>query len=340
MKKMFLNFSAVIFAAMIFSCAKPKTPADIARNAKVNFGYAVKIGDVLGENGDFTAENFSALVTENMFKWSDIHPTKKLWNFSDMNMVLDFAEENKMRVRGHTFIWHQGNPNYLSSEKNPEVLRALLEEQITTLMTQYKGRIYEYDVANEIFEEDGSFRKTFWYNAFGEEIYEYAFTLARKVDPKARLLLNDYNNENVGYAKSDAQYEFVKRLVEKGVPIDGIGCQLHLAEDGYFDKEKIRANIRRYADLGLKVSFTEVDIRIPLPPTEESVARQEQMFLDLMDLVLTEPNVDTYIFWGCTDRNSWVNSFFPGYGRPLPFDRDMNPKPAFTKMVEMMQNKK
>ncbi|MDE5776131.1 MAG: endo-1,4-beta-xylanase, partial [Treponemataceae bacterium] len=134
MKKLFLNFFAVIFVATLFSCSKPKTPADIARKAKVNFGYAVKIGDVLGENGEFTAENFSALVTENMFKWSEIHPTKKLWNFGDMNTVLDFAEQNKMRVRGHTFIWHQGNPSYLSSEKDPEVLRALLEEQITTLM--------------------------------------------------------------------------------------------------------------------------------------------------------------------------------------------------------------
>ncbi len=328
--------AALVLAVLLLLAGCKKVPSKAATKAGVNFGAAITIGDALNqEQIKLITENFNTVVAENNMKWENIHPKKTFYNFGDMDTIADMAVSNGMKVRGHTFIWHQQNAPYVSSIKSDDELKAHLEEHITKVMEHYKGKIYEYDVANEIFEEDGSFRKSFWYNRFGEEIYEFAFEVAHKADPDAILILNDYNNENAGDAKSDAQYKFVKKMVEKGVPINGIGLQLHLQENLPFSKDAIRKNVQRYGELGLKVSFTEVDVRVKTPATSEAVKHQQEIFCDLLDIALTEPNVDTFVFWGVSDAHTWVPGTFPGYGDPLPIDKDNKPKEAMKAMVKM-----
>ena len=334
--KIFKKIAFVLSVLLLLAGCK-KNPSKAATKAGINFGAAITIGDALNpEKIKVITENYNTVVAENNMKWENIHPKRTFYNFGDMDAIANMAINNGMKVRGHTFMWHQQNAAYVSSIKDDDELKAHLEEHITKVMEHYKGKIYEYDVANEIFEENGSFRKSFWYNRFGEEIYEFAFEVAHKADPDAILILNDYNNENAGYAKSDAQYRFVKKMVEKGIPINGIGMQLHLQENLPFNKDAIRKNVQRYAELGLKVSFTEIDVRVKTPATPEAVKHQQEIFCDLLDIALTEPNVDTFVFWGVSDAHTWVPSTFPGYGDPLPLDRDNKPKDAMDAMVKML----
>lgn len=327
MKKICYVSALFLMVALLAGCA-PKAPAKAAAKLGINFGTAITPGDVLDpDKAKLISENYNTIVAENNMKWENIQYKKGKFNFSDMDLLVKFAGENGMKVRGHTFVWHNQNAGYVSSIRDDDELRAHLKDHITTIMQRYQGKIFEYDVCNEIFEEDGSFRNSFWYRRFGEEIYEYAFTVARQADPNARLVLNDYNNENYGNAKADAMYNFVKKLVEKGVPIDGVGLQLHLQENLPFDKEAIRKNVQRYGELGIDVSFTEVDVRLKTPAGDAAVANQARIYQDLMDICRTEKNCSTYVVWGLSDKTSWVPGTFPGYGDALPIDRDYKVKP-------------
>lgn len=326
-------------AFFLVSCSK-NSPAKTATKANMYFGVAIQPGDILDENkAKLIAENFNALVPENTMKMVNIRPTKKLWNFSDMDKMVDFAQKHKMKVRGHTFIWHQQNSTIVNQIKSREDAFALIEENINTVMGRYKGKITDYDVANEIFNEDGTFRKSLWYKWCGTDLYEEAFRMARKADPDAKLFLNDYSHEEAGTAKAEAFYEFVKQMKEKGVPIDGVGFQLHLCTDYGINEDNLRENIRRFAALGLEVQFTEIDIRMKVPGSEEDIAKQAEMYQTLMRVLKDEPNVSTYMTWGYTDATSWVPATFHGYGEAHLFDKDLKAKPVFGTLVDMMKNK-
>ena len=333
-----LIFITIAVAAGLLRSACKKTPSEIATGSKMYFGVAIQPGDLLDENkAKFLAENFNAIVPENTMKMVNIRPTKTLWNFSDMDKMVEFAQKNKMKIRGHTFIWHQQNSTIVNQIKSREDAFALIEENITKIMTRYKGKIADYDVANEIFNDDGTFRKSLWYKWCGTDLYEEAFRMARKADPDAKLFLNDYSHEEAGTPKAEAFYNFVKSMVEKGVPIDGVGFQTHLCTDYGLNEEALRKNIRRFADLGLEVQFTEIDIRMKTPAAEADVAKQKEMYETLMRVLKTEPNVSTYMTWGYTDATSWVPATFHGYGDAHLFDKDLKAKPVFGSLVEMMK---
>lgn len=338
MKKYLLGcIAGGIFASVLFSGCSSKSSA-AANKAKISFGAAIQVGDVFGdENAKFLSSNFNTVVPENTMKWQNIHPKATYWNWGDMDSIVDFALKNKMKVRGHTFLWHQQNAPYVSGVKDPEKAKAMLVEHITEIMTHYRGKIYEYDVANEIFEENGTFRKSYWYNTLGEDAYFLAFETARKVDPQARLYLNDYNNECAGNPKADAQFNFIKKMKEKGIPIDGVGFQLHLAEDLNFDRSAIEANIRRYAEIGVDVSFTEIDVRIKNPFTDEARKHQGEIYTALMEIAAAEPNVHSYLVWGTTDDKSWVPASFPSYGEALLFTKEKKAKPFMNDIVKAMK---
>lgn len=328
-----------LFAGLFCSACK-NTPAKTASKAGIYFGTALQPGDILDEKkASIVVGNFNAIVPENTMKMVNIRPTKKLWNFSDMDKMVEFARKNGMKVRGHTFIWHQQNSTIVNQIKSREDAFDLIRENIETIMTRYKGKITDYDVANEIFNEDGSFRPSLWYKWCGTDLYEEAFRIAKSVDPDAKLFLNDYSHEEAGTPKAEAFYEFVKSMVEKGVPIDGVGFQTHLSTEYGINENALRENIRRFAALGLEVQFTEIDIRMKLPASEADVAKQAEMYETLMRVLKEEPNVSTYMTWGYTDATSWVPATFRGYGDAHLFNKDLKAKPVLGRLVEMMKSK-
>lgn len=338
MKKLLVFATFSLTTMLLFcGCAK-KTTQYYAKKAGFDFGFAVGTGDIVQ---DFTTkiinENASILVAENCMKTVNLRPNKTFWNWSDVDNLVNYALEHKMQVKFHTLFWHVQNAAWISAFKTEKQASDFMEDHVKTILTRYKGKIRDYDVVNEMFNEDGSFRENVWYKTMGSGYIEKALRLARDADPTAHLYLNDFNNENMGNPKADAMYNMIKDFVARGVPIDGVGFQLHLDASLPYDEDAIRANVRRYKDLGLEVSFSEVDVRIPQTEPEKYLEAQKDVYCSLLKIAMEEPNVKSFILWGISDKTSWVPSSFPGYGSALLYDSQYNPKPVYTEMMNMLK---
>jgi len=331
---------ALAAALALAGCAGETTVRKAADKTRLVFGTAIQPASITNPaEAQLVIDNFNMIVPENTMKWQNLRPTADFWNWSDTDAMAAFAEKNKIRMRGHTFVWHQQNPPYVNNLKTRESAIALLDEHITTVMTRYKGRIGEYDIANEVLNEDGTMRDTIWYNVIGPDYVDIAFTAARKADPKAKLVLNDYSNENKGTAKAEGFFALVKSMKNRGIPIDGVGMQMHLQATANFDEQAVRDNIRRFNDLGLFVTFTEIDVRIPVPVTPEGEAAQIAVYTTLLEIARTGSNANNVIVWCYTDKNSWIPRTFPGFGSAHLFDADLKPKPAFLALAGMIRSK-
>ncbi len=301
---------------------------------------AVRPGDMLDpQRAKLLKEHFNLLVAENTMKMQYLRPTPTFWNWGDVDMLVNFAEANKMKAKGHTFIWHAQNPPFIMGLNSREAALKAMTETITETLTRYKGRIAEYDVCNEVFEEDGTLRNSVWMRNIGAEYIDIAFQTARAADPSVKLILNDYNNEYAGTAKADAFYALVKSMVERGIPIDGVGLQLHMMAKHPINETALRETIRRFRDLGLTVSFTEVDVRIQSPVTPDKEAEQESVYATLLGIAMDEPNVKSFILWGYTDAQSWIPATFGGYDSAHLFDREMKPKKVYRTLMDMIKAK-
>lgn len=340
MKKQLICAALCALCFSLISCGK-KTIASAAAKSGVDFGFAASVTDLLDANTQkILTDEAKILVAENCMKSSQLRPNKTFWNWSDPENLVKFANQNKIVAKWHTLFWHEMNPPFINQMKTKEEAEAIMDEHITTVMKKFKGRIRDYDVVNEMFNEGGSLRETVWLKTIGPDYLERAIRKAHEADPDAHLFLNEYNNEAAGYPKADAMYELVKSFVERGVPIYGVGMQLHLAADLPYDEDAIRENIRRYADLGIKICFSEVDVRMPLARADEYKEIQENIWKSLMTLAVEEPNVESFIVWGVSDKNSWIPAWKPGYGDALLFDKNFKPKPVYYELLKAAQGKK
>jgi endo-1,4-beta-xylanase len=324
--------------ALFTSCGSGQSLRQYAEKKGIDTGYAVGAGDLYQKkNTDIIIADSSIVVGENCMKWNQLRPNDKFWNWSDADHFVEFAEKNKMKVKFHTLVWHNQNPSFLNNMKTRDEALAVLDNYITTVMTRYKGRIYCYDVVNEMFNEDGSLRQSVWYTTIGPDYIEHALLTAHAADPDAKLYLNDYNNEAEGYAKADALYNLVKDFRQRGIPVDGVGMQMHLAADQPFNEAAVRNNIERYQALGVDVSFSEVDVRIPSGNVKEYKKTQQDVYCRLMKIALDEKAVKSIIFWGFTDLQSWVPQGFPGYGDACLYDKKMKPKPVYSALLDILK---
>jgi endo-1,4-beta-xylanase len=284
------------------------------------------------------AREFNVCVAENAFKFANTHPARTAYSFADTDALVAFARANGMRLRGHTLVWHQSLPNWLKKGKfGREEAIAILRDHILTLVGRYRGKVWAWDVVNEAVADGSASLRTesFWYRTIGPDYIELAFRFAHEADPGAILYYNDYGGEGMG-AKSDGVHNLVRGLKEKGVPIHGVGWQMHV-ENGFQITPGHRENARRLAALGLELSVTELDVRIDMPVTADELASQATTYRDVLAFCLSEPNFKALLMWGFTDRYSWVPKFFPGKGAALIFDRRYRPKPAYEALREVLE---
>ena len=312
---------------------------ELAEARGIFVGAAVAVPPFRNEPAytEVLAREFNMIVGENAFKWSEIHRYRDDHNFTQTDALVAFAEANDMAVRGHTLVWHSQNPSWLESAlTDRDTAIAIMKSHIDAVVGRYRGRIAAWDVVNEAFEDTGALRDTPWLRAIGPDYIALAFQFAHEADPEAVLFYNDYNAEGLG-PKSDAVYELVSRLKADGVPIHGVGWQMHLMGSQMIGSE-FRRNGERLGELGLEVSITELDVRMALPVSGLMRTLQADIYRDVMNLCLDLPNCHSVVTWGFTDRHSWVPGFFTGFGEALPFDEDYAPKPAYEAMRDALRD--
>jgi len=278
-------------------------------------------------------------ITSASYYFALIHPSRDQYAFKDADFVLSFAEAHEMRVRGHTLIWHNVLPSWIKEGNfTREEWIEILHDHIFTVVSRYRGRIYAWDVLNEAVDDDGSLRDTIWLRNIGPEYIDLAFRWAHEADPQALLFYNDYGAEGLG-RKSDAVYNLVKGLLERGVPIHGVGLQMHVSLEYSPKPEEVAANIKRLGNLGLEVHITEMDVRIKLPVSKEKLSEQARIYGEIFKVYLDAENCTAFVMWGFTDRYSWIPSFFSGYGAALIFDGSYRPKQAYYALWRALVNK-
>ena len=282
---------------------------------------------------------FNMLVAENEMKMDNLQPQRGQFNYGSADNLVSFAQKNKMAVRGHCLVWHQQQPEWLSSDgkkndKNWTRSEALeiMKNHITNVMRHFKGKVTEWDVVNECLDDDQSIirtkpeaytlRQNVWQRAIGDDYIDSAFVYARQADPTALLYLNDYDVEMQGKAKAVAFYNIVKRLQQRGIPIDGVGLQCHFTV-GSVDSLKLEQTIRRFGEDGLKCIITELDMGVSSTSAKD-LEEQARNYRVVTDIVLNNPNCPNMLIWGIKDNDSWRSG-----SNPLLYTASLGKKPAW-----------
>ncbi len=271
--------------------------------------------------------HFNYVTAEYEMKWDPIEKVQGSFDFSGGDAIVAFAEARDMRVKGHTLVWHGATPAWVATLSPPE-LRIAVQDYVRTVVGHYRGHVRAWDVVNEAIDDSTlGLRSTVFSRGLGDDYIAEAFALARQADPDAELVYNDYGGEGLG-RKSDAIYALVKGLKGRGVPIDGVGLQMHLQASSAPPAADIAANIRRLAALGLQVNISEMDVRIADLPAATKLDRQRQVYHDVVAACVAEPRCEAVTLWGFTDAHSWIDTTF-GPDDPLLFDGQYRAKPAF-----------
>ena len=300
------------------------------------------------------AEQFSVVTPGNAMKWGSVEPTQGVFDWSDADTLVSFAEQHGQLVRGHTLLWHNQLPGWLTTGVangtiSSSQLMGLLEQHIFTEVGRYRGRIWQWDVANEFFTDSnpsGINPKDFWVSNLGPSIIGQAFRWAHEADPHALLFYNDYNiaGEDGTNAKSDAVFAWLGQMLDQGVPIDGVGNQGHLDTQFGFSGTRMTQDLQRYASLGLKVAITEADVRTfvdgpttQVPTSNLAVFAQPYEFGQMIKAALAVPECISFTVWGFGDADSWVPGFFKGEGYATIYDVNLQPKLAFSELMQELQ---
>ncbi len=280
-------------------------------------------------------DQFSAVTPENAMKWASVEPTRGVFDWREADKLVAFAEANDQKIRGHNLVWYEQLPSWLPAGAfTPAELRQLMIDHVTLEAGRFRGAIYAWDVVNEPFADDGAWRPTIWFKAMGPDYVESALRAAHAADPQAKLYINDYNIESAG-PKMRALYDLVASLKRKGAPLDGVGFESHFISGKVPDD--LREVMQRFADLGVDVAVTELDVRMKLPPDAKSLDAQAADYAKVIGACLAVKPCVGITTWGVSDAHSWIPSIFPGYGAALLFDEDDKPKPAFFAAVRALQ---
>ena len=321
------------------------TLRSLAEEAGIEFGVAVNT-DLLANNGKYrhiVNTQYSSVTAENVMKWEALNPAPGVYDWAAAEELIANAEANGQVVRGHTLVWHNQLPTWLTTgDYSAEELRTILENHVRKVAGHFAGRIQQWDVVNEIFNDDdaGSFRETIWYQAYedlglpGEQYVADVFRWAHQADRNASLFYNDYNIEGIN-AKSTAAYNLVKRLRSEGVPIHGIGIQGHLGTQYGFPGD-VPENMARFAALGMDVAVTEADVRSILPMDNPKTQAHARGFSVLMQGCLLVRRCTSFTVWGFSDKYQWVPGVFNGEGSAAIYDENFVPKVSYRALQQDM----
>ncbi|WP_242309245.1 endo-1,4-beta-xylanase [Bacillus cereus group sp. BfR-BA-01524] len=318
----------------IYKISESKEPLrELAQEHELLIGTAINTPSFLEDATykEVVNREFNVVTLENELKFKNVHPQIDKYDFSAPNRLIDFAIENNQKVRGHTLVWSYALPDWITKGNlSKEQLRGILKNHIQTVVSQYKGKVYAWDVVNEVFNEDGTLQDNIWLRNIGPEYIELAFRWAHEADPSALLFYNDNGNDELN-KKSDAIYNLFKDYKKRDVPIHGIGFQMHKSIDKPIKYEEISKNMERLSSVGLKVEITEMDVQIRnrTESLEKSLEKQAKIYEDTLNICLSNKNCNAFIMWGFTDKYTWVRNYTGKDDYPLIFDDAYKPKQAY-----------
>ncbi|KAJ5156827.1 hypothetical protein N7492_009630 [Penicillium capsulatum] len=325
-----------LVASILPPLAQAGLHAAAVNHGKVYFGTATdnsELTDTAYVTQLSNTDDFGQITPGNSQKWDTIEPTQNTFSFTQGDVIVDLAESNGQKLRCHTLVWHSQLPNWVSTGSwTNATLIAAMENHITNVVTHYKGRCYAWDVVNEGLDEDGSYRDSVFYQHIGEAYIPIAFAAAAAADPDAKLYYNDYSIESAG-AKSTAAQNIVKLVQSYGARIDGVGLQAHLIVGGTPDKSAQASNLAAFTALGVEVALTELDIRMTLPSTGALLSQQAIDYANTVGACVETKNCVGITIWDWTDKYSWVPNTFAGQGAALPWDENLETKPAYAAIL-------
>jgi len=354
----FVQLSLAAFAAYLL----PSSPRaaeilklrEIAHTKGLFFGTAVSDSQL--RRPDFTPlilDQCSTLVAENQMKWRATHPEQDRFDFNQADFFMNFAESHHIPARGHNLCWHEHNPAWLDSAITPQNAVSLLTTHIQTVVGRYKGRIHSWDVVNEAIKPShhnpNGMVNSLWLQNIGEDYIELAFRTAAKTDPGAILTYNDYDIETdapAQQAKREAVLAMLQRLLKKGVPVQALGVQSHLrTNEGTPTWNGLNKFLLEIEKLNLQVFVTELDVDDSAMPADipERDRQVAELYRSYLENILRHNSVKAVLTWCLSDRDSWLQNFRPRKDalpqRPLPFDAQLNPKPAFFALRDSLASK-
>jgi endo-1,4-beta-xylanase len=330
--------SAALFVVAVL-VALDIASAAIARSGPVELGAAVNNGGLFSDPDSRyrdTLWNYDAITAESAMKILELQPQQDQFEFATADAIVAFAAAGGQKVHGHTLAWCEDTwlPDWLKNRSWTRAqLLTVLQKHITTVLTHFKGRISSWDVVNEAFNADGTVRDCLWSRVIGDDWVEQALRFAHAADPNVKLFYNEIRAD-VPNPRFEAVLAMVQDFRARGVPIDGVGLQMHLTTDAP-PQDQIETAISRLGALGLDVHISEMDVPTwYLGPTiEEKLARQAESYRRVAAACQAQPACFRITTWGFTDRYTWRGTS----SMPLPFDSEYVAKPAWTALQEVLR---
>lgn len=285
-------------------------------------------------------KEFNSITAENAMKFGGLHPSPTTYFWNDADYLVNFAQTNNKRVHGHTLVWHNSLPSWVTNFVGDSAAwENLLKNHIQTVVGHFKGKVASWDVVNEDFEDTGVPRNSIWRQKLGNDYIARCFQYARQADPDVLLFYNDYGHE-YSTAKRTAIINMLASFKTRGIPVDGIGMQFHIT---YTQTDaNIAAAINAAAATGLKVHISELDVRLntnknkALTFTSTLAEQQAAKYKAVVKAYNAIPKNQQFgiTTWNVGDADSWIPSWQDAPDWPLPFNATYGRKSAYKAIID------
>ncbi len=317
---------------------------------KILLGTAISPSEL---SNAISSREFNYVTPENQMKWDATEGSEGRFSYSSADQIVSWAQQNNVKVKGHCLVWHSQLPQWVSQSKGRDRVLGIMKKHIETVMGHFGNKVYAWDVVNEAIATDSDvgsgnarMRPSVFYTEIGADFIEQAFKIAREYADShnmkdMKLYYNDYSID-ADNDKSKFAHKMIKDLVDKGVPIDGVGFQMHIGPPNNIPTaEHVKDNMQYYADLGLEVLISEWDIN--LCGNKVTKQQQLQLYHDITAYCVQQPKCVAITFWGLNDGSSWLNGFSGslcngGNSQSLLFNNNQK-KDTYTQVLNALNGK-